>query len=103
MALKSFVFLLVLALLSSRADDLRAAATPDPDDDVLAAQDNEYLPVATDHRLRIGPNDDTSVGTPKAGISDQLPLASSAAASLPSKPAPFLPRDPLSSLMSFQC
>jgi|SRR5262245_50496300 len=103
MALKSFVFLLVLALLSSRADDLRAAATPDPDDDVLAAQDNEYLPAATDHRLRIGPNDDTPVGTTMAGISDPLPLASSAALSLPSRPATFLSRDPLSILMSFKC
>ena len=54
MALKSLVCLLVFALLASRADDLEAAATPDPYDDVLAAQDNEYLPVATDHRLKVG-------------------------------------------------
>jgi hypothetical protein len=49
---KSFTVLLVLLVFSVRADDIAAAATPDPDDDVLAAQDNDYLPAARLARTR---------------------------------------------------
>jgi len=42
MLAKSFNALLVFLVLSVQADDIAAAATPDPDDDVLAAQDNDF-------------------------------------------------------------
>jgi hypothetical protein len=39
---KGVYCLLILLLVSALADDAWAAATPDADDDVLAAQDNDY-------------------------------------------------------------
>jgi len=35
--------LLASLVLSARTDDIAAAATPELEDDVLAAQDNDYL------------------------------------------------------------
>jgi hypothetical protein len=43
---RAFGYLLVLLLASAALDDAWAAATPDLDDDVLAARNNEYLPAA---------------------------------------------------------
>jgi len=39
-------YLLILLLATAWVDDAVAAATPDPADDLLALQDNEYLPAA---------------------------------------------------------
>src|SRR5262245_23637801 len=56
---KSFTSLLVLLVLSVQADDIAAAATPDLDDDVLAAQDNDYLPAVRPERLKAVAEADT--------------------------------------------
>jgi hypothetical protein len=104
MVLKSLISLLVLLLLSSQALDLQAALTPDPDDDILATEDNEYLPVVTDHRLRAAPADELPVYCRlNAGASGPLPIV--AHDTLFTHCQPFLSffADPLCVLMSFQC
>ena len=49
MKLKGITYLLVLLLSTASLDDGWACATPDPVDDVLAAQDNEYLAPGWQH------------------------------------------------------
>jgi hypothetical protein len=101
---KSFTALLVLIILSSRADDIAAAATPDLDDDVLAAQDNDYLRAVRPQRPNLPAEEDTpfsfrlnvpanspSTATPTL---DWLP---------PSSASPWLCADLLYSIMSLQC
>src|SRR5215471_18741018 len=56
---KSFTALLVLLVLSVKADDIAAAATPDLDDDVLAAQDNDYLPSVRAERRKVAAEENT--------------------------------------------
>jgi hypothetical protein len=46
MVAKIFTTLLILLPLSSQLDDIQAASTPDPVDDILALQDNDYLATA---------------------------------------------------------
>jgi hypothetical protein len=43
---KGWCCLLILLLASAQLDDAWAAATADADDDVVAAQDNDYTPSA---------------------------------------------------------
>jgi hypothetical protein len=43
MVAKIITTLLILLSLSSQLDDIQAASTPDPDDDIFALQDNDYL------------------------------------------------------------
>jgi len=50
---KSFTALLVLLVLSVRADDVAAAATPELEDGVLAARDNDHLPAILPERREI--------------------------------------------------
>jgi hypothetical protein len=47
--LKGITYLLILLLATASLDDGWACATPDPFDDVLAAQDNEYLASGWQH------------------------------------------------------
>jgi hypothetical protein len=47
--LRSFLILLVLAV---PADDIVAADTPDPDDDIFATQNNNFLVAVRAHRGR---------------------------------------------------
>ena len=42
--LRSLTAILILLVMSTRADDTIAAYTPDPDDDILATQNNNYRP-----------------------------------------------------------
>ena len=100
----SFATFLVLLVLSTWADDIAAAATPDPDDDILAAQDNDYLPVVRPAR-------------PRAALAEAMPFAfgmnvrvSRPRAATPtlawlphSSPSPWLSADLLYSIMSLQC
>jgi hypothetical protein len=101
---KCFTALLVLLVLSVSVDDIAAAATPDLDDYVLAAQDNDYLPAVPPER-------------PKAKLKEATPFsfglnvpASSPNAVTPttawlshSSPSPWLSADVLYSIMSLQC
>jgi hypothetical protein len=43
--LKGLFYLLILVLSSAALDDTWACATPDPSDDVLTAQNNDYVSV----------------------------------------------------------
>jgi|SRR5262245_43278684 len=101
---KSFTALLVLLVLSAWADDIAAAATPDSDDDVLAAQDNDYLPAVRPERPRAASNEVTpfSFGL---NVPASCPSAVSPTTVRPphSSPSPWLSADPLYSLMSLQC
>jgi hypothetical protein len=104
MFLKHFTFLLILALLSARVDDLQAAATPDPYDDVLAAQDNTYVAVVYDARLRTSLDAEWPMYRGmKARASGALTTAS--AGDLPALAVPFLTLypNPLYVLASLQC
>ena len=105
MVLKCVTHLLILLLLLSYLDDIQAAGTPDPNDDILAAEDNEYLPVVRDARLRTELDDEASPfhGRLHATARDRSTVASRPV--LPAHGSPFLTLvpDPLSVLMSFQC
>src|SRR5215472_1406902 len=50
---KSFTALLVLLVLSVRADDIAAAATPELEDDILAARDEDYLSAVRPERRKV--------------------------------------------------
>jgi hypothetical protein len=101
---KSFTALLVLLVLSVRADDIAAAATPDLDDDILAAQDNDFLPGARSERPKAAAEENTpnSFGL---NVPARSPRASTPTiARLPhSSPSPWLSADLLYSIMSLQC
>jgi hypothetical protein len=56
---KSFTALLVLLVLSVRADDIAAAATPEFEDDVLAARDHDYLSAARPERRKVAAEENT--------------------------------------------
>src|SRR5947209_1511769 len=71
--------LLLLLLATAWVDDAVAAATPDPADDLIALQDNEYPPAPA--RPRDGRGDPLPPCTPPAG-----PAA--APAPSPGRPAP---------------
>ena len=60
------MIILILLLLSSCVDDIQAAATPGTDDDILAMQDNEFLPAVIQYRTRRV----SGVGEPFAGWLD---------------------------------
>jgi len=104
MAIKSLICLMILGLLSSRADDLQAAATPDPDDDILAAQDNQYLSVVPGARLKTFQDAEWRM---YAGLNVRAngSLAIASGGILLTQAVPFLSlyTDPLYVLVSLQC
>src|SRR5262245_12671088 len=68
--------LLILLPLSSQWDDIQAAATPDPEDNILALQDNDYL--ATDRATGIQSQPDAeSFASLLVGFSCDLHTSSS--------------------------
>ena len=78
MKLKGLTYLLLLLLPVPALDDLWACATPDPADDVQAAENNDYLTVA-----RARPTDDQrqpSLPPTAAPLSDDRAAAVIAAA-----------------------
>ena len=104
MAQRIFTCLLILLLLSSCLDDIQAAASPDTDDDILAMQDNEYLPAVCQYQTRRV----SGAGAPFAGWLDTLAsdprTASTAMSSLGRfKPSSWLGLNILYVIMSFQC
>jgi hypothetical protein len=101
---KSFTTLLVLLVLSVPADDIAAAATPDLDDDVLAAQDNDYLSAVRPERPKAAAEEDTpfSFGL-NVPASSPTALTSTIAWLSHSSPSPWLSADVLYSIMSLQC
>jgi len=103
MVLKYLTYLLIGALLCTHVDDLQAACTPDVVDDVLAAQDNEYLLAVPDNELKPAPDEDTpSFHKRIAGASGLLALAEQTS-SPDCLPFVSLAADPLWVLMSIQC
>jgi hypothetical protein len=101
---KSFTCFLVLLVLSTWADDLAAAATPDLDDDVLAAQDNDYLPAVRLERRKVAAEENTP-----CSFGLNIPVSSPSAVSPTiawrshSSSSPWLSADLLYSIMSLQC
>jgi hypothetical protein len=101
---KSFTALLVFLVLSARADDIAAAATPELEDDVLAAQDNDFLSAARPERYKVRADKNTSyffgLNVPASRPSAVTPTI---AWLLPSSPSPWLSAGILYSIMSLQC
>src|SRR5262249_47671949 len=97
---KSFAALLVLLVLSVRADDIAAAATPELDDDVLAAQDNDYLSPVRPERRKVRADENTpysfGLNVPASSPSVVTPRSHST-------PSPWLSADLLYSIMSLRC
>ena len=56
-------YLCFLLLLSCHLDDWSASVTPDPDDDVLAAENNDFLPSVCQHRPKCSQPDDGPSGS----------------------------------------
>jgi hypothetical protein len=104
MVVKFITHLLIVLLLSSQLDDIRAAATPEPIDDVLAAQDNDYLSIVRITTPKVAPNGDPWVCQVPTALASGPP-ASLSAPGMPTHALPFLAlfADPLYVLMSFQC
>ena len=101
---KSFTALLVLLVLSTRADDIAAAATPDLDDDVLATQDNDYLRAVRPHRPKAPAEEDTPFSFRLNVPASSPSAASPTIAWFPhSSSSPWLSADLRSSIMSLQC
>lgn len=98
MIAKTLAGILALAVLSTRADDIAAAATPDPDDDVLAAQDNDGLPAVGRQRPRVTPAETTP-----CSLGVRLPTRGRSALSPTAVRIPRLGADLLYALMSLQC
>ena len=104
MLAKSFTALLVLLVLLVRADDIAAAATPELDDDVLAAQDNDFLRAVRPQRPRAPAEENTpfsfrlivQVSSPSA-ITPAIAWLSHSSSS------PWLSADLFYSIMSLQC
>src|SRR5262249_5673133 len=100
----SFTGLLVLLVLSVQADDIAAAATPDPNDDVLAAQDNDYLRAVPSQRPKAPAEEDTPFSFRVNVPANSPSAATPTAAWLPhSGSSPWLSADLLCSIMSLQC
>jgi hypothetical protein len=104
MILKILTHLVIILPLSSRWDDIQAAATPDPDDDVLAAQDNDYLPAIHNAKPKVSPN----AGPPfhrglNVRVRGSRGTASDTAWLAHALPFLSLFPDPLHVLMSLQC
>ena len=101
---KSFTALLVLLVLSVQADDIAAAATPDLDDDVLAAQDDDYLPAVRAERRKVAAEEiapySSELNVPVSRGSAKTPTISW----FPhSSPSPWLSADLLYCIMSLRC
>jgi hypothetical protein len=79
-------WLLVLLVVSAVADDAWAAATPDPDDDVLAARDNDFTLSARPFQPKGRDKDAPSPGGPGASLA-HLSLPAAAPACLLQPPA----------------
>jgi len=75
-------YLLILLLATAWVDDAVAAATPDPDDDRCALQDNEYLPASVRTGARCSPGDSFFPAPPPAGPAAPAPAAA------PARPGP---------------
>jgi hypothetical protein len=56
---KGFTALLVLLVVSVRADDIAAAFAPELEGDVLAAQDNDYLSAVRPERCEVAAGENT--------------------------------------------
>lgn len=67
-------YLLLALTLSASADDLWAAVTPDPADDVAAAEDNDYPPAAR-RPGEIPPRDTADTPLVVVGKTDSAHLA----------------------------
>ena len=95
---------LVLLVFSAWADDIWAAATPDPDDDILASQDNDFLPSVRREQFRATPEDEVPIAygfkCTTGGVSAEAPTLVQ-----PPSNATFPPiiADLLHTLMSLQC
>jgi len=101
---KSFIALLVLLVLSVQADDIAAAATPDIDDDVLAAQDNDYLSSVRPEPRKVRAHENTQYSFGLTVPASSPSAVSPTIAFLPhSNPSPWLSADLLDSIMSLQC
>jgi hypothetical protein len=104
MTVKIITHLLIVLLLSTQFDDIRAAATPDPVDDVLAAQDNDYLSTVRISTPKLAPNAGLPCHHGLHALASGSPAIASALALL-THALPFLALfpEPLYVLMSFQC
>ena len=104
MLAKSFTALLIFLVLSVRADDIAAAATPELDDDVLAAQDNDYLSPVRPERRKPAAKENTpfSFGL-TVPISSPSAITPALAWLSHSSSSPWLSADLLHSIMSLQC
>jgi hypothetical protein len=67
--------LLVLALLTTWVDDLVAAATPDPSDDIQATENNHYLSPAKPYRPESPSREVAPPSAQPASLSTALSLA----------------------------
>jgi hypothetical protein len=67
MVFRSHSFLLILLVLSTPVDDIVAAGTPDPEDDILATENNNFVPAVREGRGR----PITDEETPLHGSNDQ--------------------------------
>ena len=95
---------MVLLVLSTWADDIAAAATPDLDDDVLAAQDNDYLRAVRPQRPKAPAEEDTPFSFRLNIPANRRSTASPTMAWFPrSSSSPWLSADLLYSIMSLQC
>jgi hypothetical protein len=104
MTLKIITHLLIILPLSSQLDDILAASTPDPDDDILAAQDNDYLPAIHRTKSKVSPDGELPFHRGlTARVSDSPALASAAALLVHVSSFLLLFPNPLYVLMSFQC
>jgi hypothetical protein len=64
---RSHRFFLILLVLSTPVDDIVAAGTPDPDDDIFATENNNYVPAVREGRGRPIAGEET----PLYGFNDQ--------------------------------
>ena len=99
-----FSTFLVFLVFSAWADDIWAAATPDPDDDILASQDNDFLPSVRREQFKAPPEDEVPIAY---GLKCTTGCASAEVPSLvqfhcKASFPPFI-ADVLRTLMSFQC
>ena len=101
---KSFTALLVLLVPSVRADDIAAAATPELEDGVLAALDNDYPPAVHPARRKVAAEENTpySFGL-IVPISSPIAITPAIAWLPSSGSSPWLSADLLYSIMSLQC
>jgi hypothetical protein len=103
MILKIITHLLIILPLSSQLDDILAASTPEPDDDILAAQDNDYLPAIHRIKLKESPNGELPFHHGLTARVSGSPALASAALLASAFSLLLLFSDPLYVLMSLQC